>query len=891
MIERFPAESADSGLHRWAGIAAQTRGWLRRRGLPPRDTVVLVPFAQLLPSARRAFAADADWLPRIETVQTLAASLGPAAPGQAGQVTFDATTDLLSAGQLLRAQAWGSAWARRDALGFERAVVTFVGTAHDLARAAFALPPRERTAHWAMARDLLAPLAGPGATERLLARVAVEWASLAPAPATDRLFEAPAPAAWIVVQAGGPDALTTRLVAERDVPCLWLDADGPEADPFVAQLALPAPSIAVCDGFEHEAQCASAQVLEHLRRGERPVALIAQDRLLMRRVRAVLEREHLRVTDETGWKLSTTRAAAQVMALLQAARHDATTDAVFDWLKSGTAWAQAEGGAAIGALETECRRADIARAAALDRAVSSPASARLWSAAAAVLQAFTAASRQPLQAWLDALATALAACGALPMLTGDDAGRQVIAALRLAPRGAVPTAWSTGANRVAMDFPAFRQWTDATLERATFIPATGFDEPADVFITPLARVMLRPFAAIVFPGADEAHLGAAPAHDTLLGDALAAQLGIATAAQRRTSELLAFAQALQAAPRVTLLRRRADGAKPLAVSPLLERLSLALARRGMPLPAWPDPRIDRPLAPTPIRMTAPSAPALVPARLSASACEALRACPYRFFALNMLGLREPDELEREVEKREYGTWLHAVLFEFHQARTLPAEHAIEVARLHALAETQRVKQGIADADFVPFAASFASLAPRYVAWLHERDADGARWLGGEEALGTRPPQLGGTELHGVIDRTDEVRIGNTIATQLIDYKTGGAGKLRERVREPFEDTQLAFYALLMRGQGGGPLTAAYLALDDKAHVDEIEHKHVEASAAALLDGLADDLGRLRAGAGLAALGEGDACKHCAARGICRRDDWSASDDLPDAPDARAGAPA
>ena len=41
----------------------------------------------------------------------------------------------------------------------------------------------------------------------------------------------------------------------------------------------------------------------------------------------------------------------------------------------------------------------------------------------------------------------------------------------------------------------------------------------------------------------------------------------------------------------------------------------------------------------------PRAAALLPERLSASAVEALRECPYRFFALRLLHLQEPEELD------------------------------------------------------------------------------------------------------------------------------------------------------------------------------------------------------------------------------------------------------
>ena len=122
-----------------------------------------------------------------------------------------------------------------------------------------------------------------------------------------------------------------------------------------------------------------------------------------------------------------------------------------------------------------------------------------------------------------------------------------------------------------------------------------------------------------------------------------------------------------------------------------------------------------------------------------------------------------------VEKRDYGSWLHVVLHAFHASREAPAPAPVEIARLHELARAQQVARAMARADFLPFAASFASFAPRYVAWLHARDAQGVRCIRGEDDLRAKPASWDGTELRGVIDRVDETPASLATALQLIDY--------------------------------------------------------------------------------------------------------------------------
>ena len=158
----------------WPALAARAIGWADAAGVALRDAVVIVPFAQLLAPARAAFSVAigaSAWTPRIETTQTLAASLAPPELPEPGQLSFDPAIDRLAAARLLRAQAWGLAWSHRDPRGFDTATTELVAAAQAIGRAAAAVAPAHRAAYWAEARRVLAPISGPGAEEQLLARV------------------------------------------------------------------------------------------------------------------------------------------------------------------------------------------------------------------------------------------------------------------------------------------------------------------------------------------------------------------------------------------------------------------------------------------------------------------------------------------------------------------------------------------------------------------------------------------------------------------------------------------------------------------------------------------------------------------------------------------------
>ncbi|MEW6704148.1 MAG: PD-(D/E)XK nuclease family protein [Pseudomonadota bacterium] len=845
----------------WDRIAEQSGAWLRACGVVARDAVVLVPLAQHLVPARRAFGRLGPWLPRIETVRTLAAATAPVQRPD-GALSFDTAQDRLRARQLLRGQAWARQWAERDARAFEHTIASLVDCAQRLAQRAAAIAPAQRPAWEEQARALLAASDGPGGTERLLARVAFEWVCASAPWNTDNLFLL-RPGAWIALQAGGENAFVEALLGAACVatPCLALQADPPAGmDPLAAVPASKGLAQTVCDDFEDEAERTAAHLLNLLSRGERPLALIAQDRLLVRRVGALLARQQVPVLDETGWKLSTTRAAAGVMALLRAAQPSASTDELLDWLKA------VPSAPTVDALERAIRQHACTRRQALQHLALEGPAREAWHWAQERL-APLGEGRVPLAQWMERLAGVLRDSGQWNALEADAAGAQVLQALRLE---AGAGAWGALGGAV-LRWSEWVQLVDELLEQAVFEPPPPPQAPA-VVITPLRRAVLRPFAAAVLPAADDRHLGAPVAPDPLLGEALSVALGLPSSAAQQRDEAVALAQLLRV-PQVLLSCRRHDEGELREPSPLVERLLLLHERAGVPVRCMPDPRRPMPVTPMPLRRPAPRAAGRLPTALSASAVEALRDCPYRFFSRSVLGLKEAQELDDEAEKRDYGNWLHAVLWRFHQQRPGPRSVEADLRALRETGEAERAEAGLDDASFLPFEATFERFAQHYAEWLQTWDAQGAQWLEGEAERQARAEALEDTVLRGRIDRID--RRGGV--QHLLDYKTVPYDSLRKRVRDPLEDTQLAFYAalqLLQPDGAGAGLEAAYLALDDAEGVRTVQHPDVTRSARVLLQSLGQELRRMRAGEPLPALGDGAVCEHCEARGLCRRDHWS-----------------
>ncbi|MFP8778246.1 PD-(D/E)XK nuclease family protein [Hydrogenophaga sp. RWCD_12] len=855
----------------WPACIRHLDDRLARQELAPGRLVVLLPYLQLVEPARRAWATahPSGFGPRFETTRSWASGLAPWWPAPT-DVSGDMARDSLVAEAMVVRMVKGSADPALRAVLVSR----LVDAVRSVAPLAAARPPAQRAAWAGEQREALGQ--GPH-WESLVASLALAWAGNASYP-TDVLWgdtAAPGVVAdriWLL-QGFQHDplglALGTHWGERAEVSDLFSLLAG---DATAAPRALTLQS---CADAEEEAQRTAASVIARINEGGFPLALVANDRRLTRRVSAMLSGAGVSLCDETGWKLSTTHAAAQIMAVLRAADARARMDDVLDLLKQGSAWPPAQ----VEALELAAREAGIsAWKAAAQHAVLAPL---IPEGFAALLESLQVA--RPLERWLDALRAALQSGGLWERLAADAAGQGAIRALRL-DEGASEellqvglAVAETGRPGARLGLSAFSAWVRDVLEGASFKPAA--DPQAQVVILPLSQLLGRGFSTVVMPGCDELTLDPDPGQQSPWTASQCEQLGL----PGRTALMEGQAQAWQAAlraPQVDILWRRQEGGEPLSPSPWV-----------MALPGFDDRQAGantfcapRPLCTVVVAHPLPVAPDLMPSALSASAYQDLRDCPYRFFALRQLRLSEADELEAEPDQRDLGNWLHAVLRRFHEERGdgRPGRD-IDARRLDQIGEEIATEMGLqvdeGGAGFLPYQAVWPALREGYLDWLagHEGSDErpGPMFARAEAELSvTLPPW----RLYGKLDRIDQQSSPEGPLPLVIDYKTESRDKTNKRVKDPFEDTQLAFYAALLPDEN---LRAAYLSITDgrsasgrEGATHLVEQPLVLQAREQLREGIVQDLGRVAAGHALPALGEGLVCEYCAARGLCRKDFWS-----------------
>ncbi len=613
--------------------------------------------------------------------------------------------------------------------------------------------------------------------------------------------------------------------------------------------------------LEEEAQRGAQQVVNWLRAGKERIAIIAQDRVVARRIRALLERAQVYVADETGWKLSTTRTAAALAALLDVISTRGETVALLDLLKSPFLCPDVED-KSLRVMEVEhaLRRFNVlggwdAVTAALSEAPLAQDLVRLIAD-----QATRFSGRRSLKDWGVVTGEVLSTLGMHDALQNDAAGAQVIALLDV-------LAQDCDGMSHQFSFSEWRAFLGLQLESAPFVPP---ESDRRVVMLQLSGAPLRSFDAVLMVGADADHLPSQSTETLFFANAVRRELGLETRERRQRTQLRDFAELLIANPEVVLSWQSFRNGEPNSVSSWIERLQLTLERSGAALLSCRTIEIEaRRLEPRLPQMPAPAAPALLPRKLSASGYNSLVACPYQFFATRMLGLSGLDELSDMPEKRDYGDWLHEILRTYHETlRDRRIGAADREALLRAISEDVFGKALAQSAAALGYYARWQKVIPSYLEWANERESQGWTFVLGEQRFDKTLAWEGGQiTLHGFVDRVDENETGERA---VLDYKTKALQALRDKLKDT-EDHQLAFYGLL----SDLPVaTAHFVALEaTKDKTGDVEAKNYSEWQAMLEKQIVSNMQSIAAGAALPANGIEKICIFCEVRGLCRKGAW------------------
>ncbi|EJM98585.1 PD-(D/E)XK nuclease family protein [Herbaspirillum sp. YR522] len=663
---------------------------------------------------------------------------------------------------------------------------------------------------------------------------------------------------WSGVGLAGPAALYAAAWPE-------LLQDDAVPSPLPARLP-PLPQLCAAADLEDAAVQGARIVLRWLEQGKGEIAVVAQDRVPARRLRALLERAQVVVADETGWKLSTTRAAAALAAWndLVAARGE--TGALLDLLKSPFVFASdPERGERIMRIEARLRRNNIAGDwntlqsvfAELDEAGGE----RRWMVLLARL-ASRFSGRRDLAGWCLLEREMIDALDMQQALAEDVAGQQCLLLLD-------DIAGRQAGTALADEF-TFAEWRALLNLRLDATSCTPPITDRRVVMLPLNGARLRHFDAVLVLGADAAHLPSPPQETLFFSNAVRRELGLVTRAERQRQQLRDLTELLCVNPEVVLCWQSQQNGEPNPVSPWVQRLQLKLAQHG--LPGLPTVQLHAPLyalQAVSASMPAPSAPDLLPGRLSASGFGSFLACPYQFFAARMLRVAVMDELSDMPEKRDYGSWLHEILTRYHERvrdqQPPQAQRATLLQQISAEVFERALAQHPAA---LAYYARWQRVMPAYLLWAAEREAAGWHFVFGEQAMSqTLAWSDGAVELHGRIDRVDANDQGERA---VLDYKTRALPSLRQKVADD-DDHQLAFYGLL----AGGTIDAAsYVALELAGQaLGDAAAPDFGARQQVLRQQIAGTMQAVAHGAPLPANGVESVCQYCDMRGLCRKGAW------------------
>ena len=653
-----------------------------------------------------------------------------------------------------------------------------------------------------------------------------------------------------------------------------------------------------CDGVklvasgnrEEEAAVIDLQIRHWLIEDKQRIAVVTEDRLLARRVSALLGRADLEIFDSAGWPLSTTRAAGTVEHWLLSIENDFHSLHLLDLLKSGFLQLSDDELKSLHFFE----KAIVAKSkiyfsipdylACIEQYEQSNSGQERLNLISKVLERLGEAAK-PLSAlcdgkqhqakkYIQATLSSFAGLGLDKVLEDDPAGRRILQELEDMRQGLAQ-------RNLSISWTDFRAWFGRAMETHNFRPDM---KPGGVTISNYQQSILGNFDAVILAGCDQKALPKKPARQGVFNNDVRYELGLRNWSKNRDIIQNRFRRLLQAAPEVLLSYTSETARGPQLPSPwitiiesfhkatwgeqsLRQYWQLQTVREKTAEPAIID---DAPIPEKKPRARAKLNIASLPKKISASKHQSLIDCPYKFFSSSILNIHAWDDIDTEFRKKDFGELVHRCLQEFHSKvkiiddRDAAVETLLKISgeKFKPIVDQQIVNHG--------WWHTWKTIAPKYIDWQSSWQDS---WSISKLEKKHKKNVAQETKVMGVLDRVDR----KNEHTAILDYKTGGAVSIKKITAG--EDVQLLTYGMLV----DGITDLLYLYVGDKKGVSkkqigakEFPEELIE-SAKARLNHI---LELMKKGTELPAWGHEDVCKYCDFIGLCRKGSWDEASSNP-----------
>ncbi len=583
--------------------------------------------------------------------------------------------------------------------------------------------------------------------------------------------------------------------------------------------------------FEELAWATAKTIEQQLIDGKTNIALVAQDRLVARRARALLARlgPSLKIQDETGWKLSTTRAAAALNSWLELLRAPSEGPSAADLLEflqnpfldlgkclNSNSTRDAESLNGLVAQLEDILIASQAKSGWETFHMAIEGSVAHGSAAPnPLLLELLQSIRGRLNRWRGVkincalahqyLMDDLIQMGMTQGLEKDSAGKQLLELLETFD-------FDVEHQQIAMRLNEWLSLLKTVIEESSY-EEKGVSAAASLSILPLSSTRFREFESVVMVGCDEQQLPAFSEPPLFFSDALNRLLGGSSIEAQFIQQARDLSQLLISFPSVDLLwQSKSKSGEPLRPSAWIQRLQIDL-------PNWQAQNASALFAPR-SATSAPSQMAIarldsdlpMPVSMSPSAYKALRDCPYRYYVRSLLGLRKLKGFEEGFDASLAGQTLHKILRNFYHAMKSEAQKSAspitadpELRRAWMQDQLTLISEQVfkrlieGDARVLGVLRDWQKQIPSFIQWQLDREAQGWQFYDAEVKVGFDLPftDVDGSERHirieGFADRFD-VSIHDPKAASVIDYKNQSLTKVEWRSEVVLDDPQLLIYA-------------------------------------------------------------------------------------------------